>query len=218
MPNRVSIERRVAENPVDPVSVYNSATSEKAQQQTRYEIPGVHRVTSAKPSLTASTLRPTIDQRRSSQTHYKPSGVPSSALSSWDAPDTSQFDTSQVDKPLFKQECMRIVATFLKPNSPKELNLDATVRDAIIRDLTHSTHPDIVSTLAHLLNMIQLSICMEICVHLVRIRISGGVRHARINQPPQVYHAWHFQYQLAETIISVRRDPVPADASLNFYS
>ena len=145
---------------MDPVPVYNSATSEKAQQQTRYEIPGVHRVTSAKPSLTASTLRPTIDQRRSSQTHYKPSGVPSSALSSWDAPDTSQFDTSQVDRPLFKQECMRIVATFLRPNSPKELNLDAIVRDAIIRDLAHSTHPDIVSTLAHLLNMIRLSICM----------------------------------------------------------
>lgn len=160
MPNRVSIERRVAENSVDPVSVYDSATFEKAHQQTHYEIPGVHGVTLAKPSLTASTLRPTIDQRRSSQTHSKPSGVPSSAPSSWDVPDTSRFGTSQVDEPLFKQECMRIVATFLKPNSPKELNLDATVKEAIIRDLAHSTHPDIVSTLAHLLNMIRLSICM----------------------------------------------------------
>ena len=53
---------------------------------------------------------------------------------------------------------MRIVTTFLTPNSPKELNLDATVRDAIIRDLAHSTHPDIVSILEHLLNMVQLSI------------------------------------------------------------
>lgn len=45
----------------------------------------------------------------------------------------------------FKEECMRIVATFLRSDSSKELSLDAMVRETIIRDLRTSTHPDVVS-------------------------------------------------------------------------
>jgi len=142
MPNRVSIERHVAESSPD------RATSEKAQQQTRYYGNSeVHKVDLAKPSSTLSAI---LNRRQPSETQRNPSGVPSSVPSSWDSPDTtSQFGTPQTDELPFKKECMRIVTTFLTPNSPKELNLDATVRDTIIRDLAHSTHPDIVSILEH---------------------------------------------------------------------
>ncbi|KZT70343.1 hypothetical protein DAEQUDRAFT_764788 [Daedalea quercina L-15889] len=44
----------------------------------------------------------------------------------------------------FRQECMRIVATFLRPDAAKELPLDPTVRDTVIRDLTWNTHPDVL--------------------------------------------------------------------------
>ncbi|KAH9833778.1 uncharacterized protein C8Q71DRAFT_860050 [Rhodofomes roseus] len=46
------------------------------------------------------------------------------------------------DQP-FKEECMRIVATFLRPGTAKELPLDAALRDTTIRDLTWNTHPDV---------------------------------------------------------------------------
>jgi len=41
---------------------------------------------------------------------------------------------------------MRVVATFLRPNSAKELSLDAIIRDTAIRELAHNTHPDVVCT------------------------------------------------------------------------
>ena len=50
------------------------------------------------------------------------------------------------DQP-FREECLRIVATFLTPGAAKELPLDPVVRDTVIRELTWNTHPDIVSIL-----------------------------------------------------------------------
>ena len=50
----------------------------------------------------------------------------------------------------FRQECQAVVATFFKPGAPKELTLDSNVRDAIIRDLTWNTHPDVVRSLLFL--------------------------------------------------------------------
>lgn len=48
------------------------------------------------------------------------------------------------DQP-FWMECMHVIATFLRPGSVKELNLDQSVRDALIRNLAFSNHPDVVS-------------------------------------------------------------------------
>ncbi|TDL29970.1 hypothetical protein BD410DRAFT_823929 [Rickenella mellea] len=51
-----------------------------------------------------------------------------------------------VDQP-FREECMCVLATFLSPNSRKELLLDAVVRDTAIKNLVWTTHPDIFQTM-----------------------------------------------------------------------
>jgi hypothetical protein len=43
----------------------------------------------------------------------------------------------------FADECARVVATFFRPSAKKELALHADVRDAVVRNLVHSTHPDV---------------------------------------------------------------------------
>ncbi|OBZ70266.1 hypothetical protein A0H81_09756 [Grifola frondosa] len=43
----------------------------------------------------------------------------------------------------FRAECARVAAAFLHPRAPKELPLDSALRDAILRDLTWNTHPDV---------------------------------------------------------------------------
>jgi hypothetical protein len=45
----------------------------------------------------------------------------------------------------FRKECMRVIATFLRPGATKELPLDDLLRHNTIRNLAYSTHPDIVS-------------------------------------------------------------------------
>jgi hypothetical protein len=55
----------------------------------------------------------------------------------------------------FRDECMRIIATFFRPEASKELNLDAALKDDVLRNLDHSTHPDIVGHL--LLSSMSLS-------------------------------------------------------------
>jgi hypothetical protein len=55
-----------------------------------------------------------------------------------------KFDVTE--KQPARTECMRIIATFLRPGAPKELALDATVRDTVIRNLASNSHPDVVST------------------------------------------------------------------------
>jgi len=138
VPNRLSIERRAAKISVDPV--YNNAPSEKMSQTDNVTL-DAREVTLA-PSLTVpSSIRPTFDRHQSSPTLYKPSGAPSSSY----ATDASQNGSSLAKDIPFKEECMRIVATFLKPGSPRELNLDAAIRDATMTELAHSTHPDVVS-------------------------------------------------------------------------
>ena len=44
----------------------------------------------------------------------------------------------------FKKECIRIIATFLRPDAVKELPLTDTVRFRAIKALAHTTHPDVV--------------------------------------------------------------------------
>ncbi|KAH9927283.1 uncharacterized protein B0H18DRAFT_292693 [Fomitopsis serialis] len=71
------------------------------------------------------------------------------SLSTPNSPLSSQPSTSYppdlvqpCDQP-FRDECTRIVATFLRPDAAKELPLDPAVRDTVIRDLTWNTHPDV---------------------------------------------------------------------------
>lgn len=54
-----------------------------------------------------------------------------------------------------RQECMRIVATFFKPGSSKELNIDAMVKEAILSDVASGhAHPDVVSCSSPMRTMI----------------------------------------------------------------
>lgn len=48
------------------------------------------------------------------------------------------------DNEALKLECSRAIATFLTPDSMKELPLDAVVRDTAVRNLSLSSHPDVV--------------------------------------------------------------------------
>jgi hypothetical protein len=145
VPNRVSIERRAAESSAGPpTSTYDNEASEK-KHPILDPVPESREVASAEPAMTApsSSIPSTVNRQQSLPTIDKPSGAPSSAPS--DSTDASQYSSFPAKDLPFKEECMRVVATFLRSNSPKELNLDATVRDAIIGDLAHSTHPDVVS-------------------------------------------------------------------------
>ncbi|EPT00776.1 hypothetical protein FOMPIDRAFT_1121704, partial [Fomitopsis schrenkii] len=54
---------------------------------------------------------------------------------------TSGYVPLACDQP-FQSECMRIIATFLKPGAAKELPLDPDVRETAVRDLAWNTHPD----------------------------------------------------------------------------
>lgn len=45
----------------------------------------------------------------------------------------------------FRYECSRVSATFFKPGAEKELSLDSAMRDGVLRELSHSAHPDVVS-------------------------------------------------------------------------
>lgn len=56
---------------------------------------------------------------------------------------TSGYVPLACDQP-FQSECMRIIATFLKPGAAKELPLDPDVRETAVRDLAWNTHPDAV--------------------------------------------------------------------------
>lgn len=43
----------------------------------------------------------------------------------------------------FREEALRIVATFFRPGAAKELALDEIVRDSVLKDLVWNTHPDV---------------------------------------------------------------------------
>lgn len=72
---------------------------------------------------------------------------PAPSVSSTESSPSLSSTRPPVDNELFHKECMRVIATFIKPDSPKELNLDAIVRETIIRDAVHDNHPDIVSNM-----------------------------------------------------------------------
>ena len=151
MPSRASIDRHVTKSNAGPLS--ESDDHEKggaSEQQMLNVMPEMHKLASPESDSIAasSSIRPTVNQRHSSQTSNKPSCGPSVDPPSGDFADISKYEfhpPSSTKELPFKEECMRVVATFLRSNSPKELNLDAAVRDAITRDLAHSTHPDVVS-------------------------------------------------------------------------
>jgi hypothetical protein len=48
----------------------------------------------------------------------------------------------------FREECDRILATFLLPGAVKELTLDKTMREAAVKQLSTNTHPDVVSQIS----------------------------------------------------------------------
>jgi hypothetical protein len=140
VPNRVSIERRAAENFVDSPRMQNTTSdsekenSEKTRRQAdeNPEMPDTISPQHAYTSLTQHAIN-------------VPFSLPAIQTTSGDnSLDLSQFASFR-ESPPFKAECMRIVATFLRPDSPKELSLDAMIREMIIRDLETSTHPDVVS-------------------------------------------------------------------------
>ncbi|KAH0588099.1 hypothetical protein H2248_006820 [Termitomyces sp. 'cryptogamus'] len=56
---------------------------------------------------------------------------------------TTTLKSHDPDPHGFRRECSRIIATFLSPGSPKELALDAIMRDAMIRNISLSCHPDV---------------------------------------------------------------------------
>lgn len=47
------------------------------------------------------------------------------------------------DQP-FRHECERVAQTFVKTGGSKEIMVDSQIRNMVIRDLTWTTHPDIV--------------------------------------------------------------------------
>lgn len=44
----------------------------------------------------------------------------------------------------FREETENILATFIVPGTKKELSLTSEMRDAVIKELSHTTHPDVV--------------------------------------------------------------------------
>lgn len=160
MPNRASIDRRATENCArhpEPAAAKEGCPEVQWQVQNE-KMPENCQVMHPEPVMLAAPLsvQSTITQQQTKQSY-----VLSSAPSSGDSTGISRHDSSLLlpakDLP-FKEECMRVVATFLKAGSPKELNLDAMIRDSIIRDLVHSTHPDVVSVQVIFPNSFKLNI------------------------------------------------------------
>jgi len=85
---------------------------------------------------------------------------------------------------------MRVVATFLRPNSAKELSLDAIIRDTAIRELAHNTHPDVVCTYHDSPLFVFLSY-----PSLVPSHISGGLPYAGKCEPTSVSGTQQRQHQ-----------------------
>ncbi|KAI0638539.1 hypothetical protein C8Q77DRAFT_1215317 [Trametes polyzona] len=75
-------------------------------------------------------------------------------------------------------ECARVAATFLTPGAPKELMLEADVRDALLRDLTWSINPDIfLSAYESVVEALEVSSLPRFLEHA----------SANINRPKQLF-------------------------------
>lgn len=75
-------------------------------------------------------------------------------------------------------ECAHATATFLTPSSPEELMLDAEVREAVIRELTWSIHPDVF-----------VSVYESVVEALESFSLPRFLEHAstNINSPKQMF-------------------------------
>ncbi|KAI0677199.1 hypothetical protein C8Q78DRAFT_1001625 [Trametes maxima] len=91
---------------------------------------------SVPPSRRGSTL-PMLSP--TSTTFSQPSTLvlPPSNLSQYGHPAPPKAHTTHL-----QIECAQAAATFLRPGSPKELMLDADVRETLLRELAWNTHPD----------------------------------------------------------------------------
>jgi hypothetical protein len=152
VPNRVSIDRR-ARQEFPPAPDDDKGGTPEKEWPIHHQIPELRQVSSPDPA--PSSVRPVVSQHQSSTVN---NGTPS-ARSSGDFVGISRHRS--LNDPPFKDECMRVAATFLRPDSPKELNLDSMIKDAIIRDLAHSTHPDVVSV------RITPKILIKLSIHIV---------------------------------------------------
>jgi hypothetical protein len=127
VPNRVSIERRAAESYAGPA---RDSTSDAEKGN-----PERNQSQSSEKCQKGDDIPP--EPARTPPPRHGVSVVASTSTIENMGPHRSELP--------FKEECMRIVATFLRSDSLKELSLDAVVRETIIRDLRTSTHPDVVS-------------------------------------------------------------------------
>lgn len=113
----------------------------------------------SKATLVSPKLREQSEVTESTTPNYVPTPItgtinplalriPSSPLSSVNLDSERIVSAITLGNELpFREECMRAAATFLRPQASKELNLDAAVRDDVLRKLDYSTHPDVVSHL-----------------------------------------------------------------------
>lgn len=108
-----------------------------------------------------------------SLTSPAPSGLPA-------FPSTSPSDPSHDASPMrsLRLECAHATATFLTPSSPEELMLDAEVREAVIRELTWSIHPDVF-----------VSVYESVVEALESFSLPRFLEHAstNINSPKQIF-------------------------------
>lgn len=98
------------------------------------------------PAVISPMLSPSHSKRRSSAAAAPPAkrtSIPASPMSPAVMANFSMSDIAE--RQPFRQECMRIVTTFLQPGAAKELTLDAIVRDTCIKKFATNTHPDTVS-------------------------------------------------------------------------
>lgn len=87
-----------------------------------------------------------------------------SAFGSWDDPPTSRdaafsgsatlslpsADNADLLLQPFREECLRVITTFFRPGSKKELPIDEEIKELVLDGLAWSTHPDAVSILGRL--------------------------------------------------------------------
>ena len=77
---------------------------------------------------------------------------PNSPLLSDTFPSMALINATAPDLPIraeqpFRHECERVAQTFAKAGGSKEIVVDSQIRDMVLRDLTWTTHPDIVRCL-----------------------------------------------------------------------
>ncbi|OJT11380.1 hypothetical protein TRAPUB_12107 [Trametes pubescens] len=108
-----------------------------------------------------------------SLTSPAPSGLPTLPYTSPSDPPNDALSIRSL-----RLECAHVTATFLTPDSPEELMLDAEVREVVIRELTWSIHPDVF-----------LSVYESVVEALESFSLPRFLEHAstNINSPKQIF-------------------------------